>query len=173
MVGGRFYKGRPQAAFAIRRGWNHCFRQPDGPVPHNPGIVKCGDENHPRIGHIFSVRFVPLLSHLLFRSLLGRICQKKKGGGSIPHYGFNFDMDDKGCLKPCLNQIRRTEKWRELRDWKIPASRHATIYFCVISRTSLSGLPFEDVENDELLKILKRFSRQYFTEIFGFALMGT
>ncbi len=31
---------------------------------------------------------------------------------------------------------------------------------------------FEDVENDELLKIIKRFSRLYFTQIFGFSLMG-
>ncbi len=44
--------------------------------------------------------------------------------------------------------------------------------FHVISRTALPCLPFGSVENDELPKIIKRFSRIYFVEIFGFALMG-
>ncbi len=35
-----------------------------------------------------------------------------------------------------------------------------------ISRTALPGLPFEDVENDELLKTVKRFHQLYFTDIF-------
>ncbi len=35
-----------------------------------------------------------------------------------------------------------------------------TVYH-VISRTCLPGYPFESVENDELLKIIKRFSRIY------------
>ncbi len=44
--------------------------------------------------------------------------------------------------------------------------------FHIISRTALPGLPFEDIENDELLKTIKRFSQLYFTEIFGLCLMG-
>ncbi len=44
--------------------------------------------------------------------------------------------------------------------------------FHIISRTALPGLPFEDIENDELLKTIKRFSKLYFTEIFGLCLMG-
>ncbi len=47
-----------------------------------------------------------------------------------------------------------------------------TLCYHVLSRTALPGLPFEDVENDELLKTIKRFSQLYFTEIFGFCLMG-
>ncbi len=46
-----------------------------------------------------------------------------------------------------------------------------TVYH-VISRTCLPGYPFESVENDELLKIIRRFSCIYFVEIFGFCLLG-
>ena len=46
-----------------------------------------------------------------------------------------------------------------------------TVYH-VMSRTALDGLPFGDIENDELLKIIKRLSVVYFTEILGFCLLG-
>ena len=42
----------------------------------------------------------------------------------------------------------------------------------VMSRTALSGLPFGDADNDELLRIIKHFSKIYFAEIVGFCLMG-
>jgi hypothetical protein len=41
-----------------------------------------------------------------------------------------------------------------------------------MSRTALDGFPFEDVEKDELVKIIKKFSKLYFTEILGFCAMG-
>jgi len=42
----------------------------------------------------------------------------------------------------------------------------------IISRTVLPGFPLGDAENDFLLKVIKRFSKLYFTEIPGFCLMG-
>ena len=42
----------------------------------------------------------------------------------------------------------------------------------VISRTALDGFPFGDREKDEFVKILKRVSRIYFAEVFGYAVMG-
>lgn len=42
----------------------------------------------------------------------------------------------------------------------------------VMSRTALPDFPFEDVEKDEFVKILKRLSRVYFAEIHGYAVMG-
>ena len=42
----------------------------------------------------------------------------------------------------------------------------------VMSRTALNGFPFSDVDNDELLRIIKHFSSVYFTEIIGFCLLG-
>lgn len=42
----------------------------------------------------------------------------------------------------------------------------------VISRTALDGYPFGDREKDEFVKILKRVSRIYFAEVFGYAVMG-
>ena len=41
-----------------------------------------------------------------------------------------------------------------------------------MSRAALDGFPFEDVEKDELVKIIKKFSKLYFTEILGFCAMG-
>ena len=41
----------------------------------------------------------------------------------------------------------------------------------VMSRTALDGFPFGDVEKDKMLNIIKRFSKLYFTEIIGFAIM--
>ncbi len=42
----------------------------------------------------------------------------------------------------------------------------------VMSRTALDDFPMGAVENDFLLKMIKRFSSLYFTEILGFCLMG-
>jgi len=42
----------------------------------------------------------------------------------------------------------------------------------VMSRTALPALPLGDVEKDFLLKLIKRMSKLYFTEILGFCLMG-
>lgn len=42
----------------------------------------------------------------------------------------------------------------------------------VISRTSLDGLPFDAIEKDEPVKIIKKFSLICFVNIFGFCIMG-
>jgi putative transposase len=42
----------------------------------------------------------------------------------------------------------------------------------VMSRTALDGFPFGDVEKDELVKIIKKFSKLFFVEVFGFCIMG-
>jgi REP element-mobilizing transposase RayT len=42
----------------------------------------------------------------------------------------------------------------------------------VMSRTALDKFPIGSVEKDHLLKLIKRFSKLYFTEILGFCLMG-
>jgi REP element-mobilizing transposase RayT len=46
-----------------------------------------------------------------------------------------------------------------------------TVYH-VISRSVLDGYPFGDEEKDELVKILIKFSKLYFTEVLGFCVMG-
>ena len=45
-----------------------------------------------------------------------------------------------------------------------------TVYH-VMSRTALDGFPFGDIEKDELLATIKRFTSIYFVEILGFALL--
>ena len=42
----------------------------------------------------------------------------------------------------------------------------------VMSRTALPEFPLGDIEKDFLLKLIKRLSKMYFTEILGFCLMG-
>jgi putative transposase len=42
----------------------------------------------------------------------------------------------------------------------------------VMSRTALDGIPLKDVEKDFMLDLIKQFSALYFTEIYGFCLMG-
>ena len=42
----------------------------------------------------------------------------------------------------------------------------------VISRTVLDGFVFGDVEKDCLLKLIKRLSSVYFSEVLGFCVMG-
>jgi REP element-mobilizing transposase RayT len=49
-------------------------------------------------------------------------------------------------------------------------SETPTVYH-VISRTALDGLPFDDVDKDDLLDRIRRLSKVYFTEILGFCLM--
>ncbi len=46
-----------------------------------------------------------------------------------------------------------------------------TVYH-VISRTALPGLPLGDIEKDRLLDIIRYFSKIYFVDILGFAIMG-
>lgn len=46
----------------------------------------------------------------------------------------------------------------------------ATVYH-VISRTALDGFPFGDIEKDKFVSILKRFSRLYFVEVFGYTIL--
>ncbi|MDM8515547.1 transposase [Desulfobacterales bacterium HSG16] len=46
-----------------------------------------------------------------------------------------------------------------------------TVYH-VISRTALDGYPFGDIEKEELVKIIKKFSMIYLVDIFGFCIMG-
>jgi putative transposase len=38
-------------------------------------------------------------------------------------------------------------------------------------RTALDGYPFGDVEKDELVKIIKRFSRLFFVNVFGYCIL--
>ena len=42
----------------------------------------------------------------------------------------------------------------------------------IMSRTALDGFPFGDVQKDELVKIIKKFSKLFFVEVFGFCIMG-
>ncbi len=46
------------------------------------------------------------------------------------------------------------------------------IVYHVISRTVLDGYPLGDEEKDELVKILLKYSKLYFTEVLGFCAMG-
>ncbi len=46
-----------------------------------------------------------------------------------------------------------------------------TVYH-VISRTVQDGYPLGDEEKNELVKILLKFSKLYFTEVLGFCVMG-
>ena len=46
-----------------------------------------------------------------------------------------------------------------------------TVYH-VMSRTALDGFVLGDVEKEHLLKLIKRLSKVYFSEVLGFCLMG-
>ena len=50
----------------------------------------------------------------------------------------------------------------------VPESKTA---YHVISRTALDGFPFGDIEKDQFVKILKRFSKVYFAEITGYTIL--
>jgi putative transposase len=54
---------------------------------------------------------------------------------------------------------------------RIKVAGEATVYH-VMSRTALDGFVLGDVEKDFLLKLIKRLSGLYFSEIIGFCLMG-
>ena len=45
------------------------------------------------------------------------------------------------------------------------------IAYHVMSHTALDGFPFGDVEKDELVKIIQKFSALFFVEVFGFCIM--
>ena len=42
----------------------------------------------------------------------------------------------------------------------------------IMSRTALDGFPFGDVEKDELVKIIKKISKLFFVEVFGYCVMS-
>ena len=42
-----------------------------------------------------------------------------------------------------------------------------TVYH-FMSRTALDGFPFGNVEKDELVKIIRKFSKLFFVDVFGF-----
>ena len=46
-----------------------------------------------------------------------------------------------------------------------------TVYH-VISRTALDGLPFKDEDKEYLLKLIKKWSKIFFVDVLGFAIMG-
>ena len=53
---------------------------------------------------------------------------------------------------------------------RLVATGETTVYH-IISRTALEGFPFKEVEKDELINIIKRFSKLYLTEIIGVCAM--
>ena len=46
-----------------------------------------------------------------------------------------------------------------------------TVYH-VIFRTALDGLPFKDTDKEYLLELVKKWSRIFFVDLLGFAIMG-
>jgi len=50
-------------------------------------------------------------------------------------------------------------------------SDQRTVYH-VMSRTALDGFPFQGVEKDQMVDIIRRFSLLYFAEILGFCIMS-
>ncbi len=42
----------------------------------------------------------------------------------------------------------------------------------IMSRTALDKFPFKDVDKDEFVKTMKKFSKIYFVEVLGFCIMG-
>ena len=46
-----------------------------------------------------------------------------------------------------------------------------TVYH-VISRTALEGLPFKDEDKEYMLKLIKKWSKIFFVDVLGFAIMG-
>lgn len=47
------------------------------------------------------------------------------------------------------------------------------VAYHVISRTALDGLPFKQVEKDELVRIIQRYSAVYAVDVVGYAIMGS
>jgi len=50
--------------------------------------------------------------------------------------------------------------------------RNTTTIYHVISRSALDGFPMGEEEKDVLLEVIKRYSRLFFVDILGFAIMG-
>ena len=50
--------------------------------------------------------------------------------------------------------------------------QNQTAVYHVMSRTALDGFPLEAFEKDFLLELIKRMSGLFFTEVYGFSLMG-
>jgi REP element-mobilizing transposase RayT len=50
--------------------------------------------------------------------------------------------------------------------------KNQTAVYHVMSRTALEGFPLEAYEKDYLLDLIKRMAGLFFTEVYGFALMG-
>ncbi len=46
-----------------------------------------------------------------------------------------------------------------------------TVYH-VVSRVALPGLPFSDTDKEYLLELIKKWSRIFFVDVLGFAIMG-
>ena len=46
-----------------------------------------------------------------------------------------------------------------------------TVYH-VISRTALDGLPFKDEDKEYMLELIKKWSKIFFVDVLGFAIMG-
>ena len=51
-----------------------------------------------------------------------------------------------------------------LESFRLIDASQPTVYH-VMSRTALDGLPFDDVANDQLLEVIRDFSRLYFAEV--------
>ena len=51
-------------------------------------------------------------------------------------------------------------------------SKYETSIYHVISRTALSGLPMGDTDKDYLLHLIKYYSKIFFVDVLGFAIMG-
>ncbi len=54
---------------------------------------------------------------------------------------------------------------------RMVVSNEKAVYH-VMSRTALEGLPFKDIEKEELVRIIKRFSKLYFSDVLGYCIMG-
>lgn len=51
-------------------------------------------------------------------------------------------------------------------------SKYEISVYHVISRTALSGLPMGDIDKDYLLHLIKYYSKIFFVDVLGFAIMG-
>ena len=51
-------------------------------------------------------------------------------------------------------------------------SKYESAVYHVISRTALPGLPIEDSDKDYLLNLIKHYSKLFFVDVLGFAIMG-
>lgn len=51
-------------------------------------------------------------------------------------------------------------------------SKYKTSVYHVISRSALPGLPIEDADKDHLIHLIKYYSKIFFVDVLGFAIMG-